>query len=389
MIRHPMTLLRLLAAVLFLTQGAIPSHARDRPSMDLFYDNLDPYGDWREVGSYGYCWQPRNVDPDWRPYSDGRWVHTDAGWTWDSDEPYGWAVYHYGRWANVGDIGWVWVPGNVWGPGWVSWRHSPKYVGWAPLPPEARFDRTMGLSAWVDGYYDIGPMNYRFVESIHFGSLQLRSAFIDRRENMNLIRQTNNVTNITYLNNTVHNGGPSYDMLSRTSRRPIGRYKLDRREHFDGDFRSARREDLRPRLDGDSLRMFAVPLGGHSGGRPKKIKHKIEGMELNRGWQQAGSAEQVEQLRDAMRRKAAPPDTLPRQPRYERTAEDDQYHLEPAKGKRKPDYDPNSKPGPKPKAKAKADPLRPTEGGSKEKKPRTKTTKTKGKAKGKNDLTPQ
>ena len=83
----------LLTALLF---GAlVPSAvAQESVSMDFFYDNLDPYGTWREVGDYGYCWQPRDVADDWRPYSEGRWVYTDAGWTWDSDEPYGWAGEH-------------------------------------------------------------------------------------------------------------------------------------------------------------------------------------------------------------------------------------------------------------------------------------------------------
>ncbi|MEO8884293.1 MAG: DUF6600 domain-containing protein [Devosia sp.] len=63
----------------------------------------------------------------------GRWRR---GWYFASDEPFAWAVYHYGRWYDDGDLGWCWVPGNVWAPAWVSWRDSDDYVGWAPLPPE-------------------------------------------------------------------------------------------------------------------------------------------------------------------------------------------------------------------------------------------------------------
>jgi hypothetical protein len=138
------TFLSLIAVVMCFTAITPAAQARDFVSLDFFYDNLDPYGSWREVGDYGYCWQPYGVEETWQPYSDGRWVYTDAGWTWDSDEPFGWAVYHYGRWANVDQVGWVWVPGTEWGPGWVSWRHSSQYVGWAPLPPEALF-----LRAWM------------------------------------------------------------------------------------------------------------------------------------------------------------------------------------------------------------------------------------------------
>ena len=229
------SILSCFAVALFLG-AAIPSAQAQQPvPLDFFYDNLAPYGSWQEVGDYGYCWQPYDVDPGWQPYSNGRWVYTDVGWTWDSYEPFGWAVYHYGRWANLNGIGWIWVPGNEWGPGWVSWRHSPRYVGWAPLPPEALFLRAIGFSGWVDDYYNIGPNNYRFVENQNFGSPRLNSVFIDQRQNMQIIHQTTNITNITYVNNVVYNGGLGYDQQARQSAEPIHRYKLDRRQSFDGD----------------------------------------------------------------------------------------------------------------------------------------------------------
>ena len=34
------------------------------------------------------------------------------GWTWVDDAPWGFAPYHYGRWAQVDDS-WAWVPGPV------------------------------------------------------------------------------------------------------------------------------------------------------------------------------------------------------------------------------------------------------------------------------------
>ena len=223
-----------LVGVMLLGAGIPVAKAALEVSVDFFHDNLEPYGDWREVGDYGYCWQPRDVDPDWQPYGDGRWLYTDAGWTWDSDEPYSWAVYHYGRWARVNRVGWVWVPGTEWGPGWVSWRRSERHVGWAPLPPEARFTRTIGLSAAVDVDFDIGPTNFRFVQVRDFGAPRLRRHFIEPRENITIINQTTNITNITYVNNVVYNGGPRYDVISRESAQPIRRLRLERRGDFDG-----------------------------------------------------------------------------------------------------------------------------------------------------------
>jgi hypothetical protein len=65
-----------------------------------------------------------------------------------SEEPFGWATFHYGRWTRLRNIGWIWVPGDEWAPAWVSWRKSNDYIGWAPLPPEARFDRRRGIHNW-------------------------------------------------------------------------------------------------------------------------------------------------------------------------------------------------------------------------------------------------
>jgi hypothetical protein len=93
-------------------------------SYSTFYTGLESYGVWRETSDYGYVFQPVEAERSrsWRPYTNGRWVYTDAGWTWVSEEPFGWATYHYGRWTRLRGIGWVWVPGEEWAPAWVSWR---------------------------------------------------------------------------------------------------------------------------------------------------------------------------------------------------------------------------------------------------------------------------
>jgi hypothetical protein len=305
------TLLSLFAAISLCQMCAPALQARDAVSLDFFYDNLDRYGSWREVGNYGYCWQPNDVDSDWRPYSDGRWVYTDAGWTWDSDEPFGWAVYHYGRWANLENAGWTWIPGTEWGPGWVSWRHSERYVGWAPLPPEAIFRRTLGLSAWVDDYYDIGPSHYRFVEGRDFGSQRLGSVFIDRSQNIRIIHQTTNITNITYQGNMVHNGGLRFDQQSRESREPLHRYKLDRRQDFYGDERRLEGDQLRSRIKGDSLSVLALPVDNKSSNGPSRRSEKLTNAQINRGWNGAGTQVEVNALRDKMKGKTPPPEGLP------------------------------------------------------------------------------
>ena len=103
-----------------------------------FYEPLTSYGRWEVVGAHGRCWIPGRVEADWRPYSNGNWQRTDAGWYWASDEPWAWATYHYGRWDLSADFGWYWVPQTQWAPAWVSWHEGGGYVGWAPLHPSAR-----------------------------------------------------------------------------------------------------------------------------------------------------------------------------------------------------------------------------------------------------------
>jgi hypothetical protein len=96
---------------------------------------LAQYGRWIDTPAYGVVWQPTVVDQSWRPYYAGHWASTIGGWAWVSDEPFGWAVYHYGRWAFTSDAGWIWLPGSVWAPAWVAWRWDGGYAGWCPLGP--------------------------------------------------------------------------------------------------------------------------------------------------------------------------------------------------------------------------------------------------------------
>lgn len=288
-------------------------------SVDFFYNNLDAYGDWREVGDYGYCWQPRNVDSDWRPYSDGHWLYTDAGWTWDSDEPFSWAVYHYGRWARVDQIGWVWVPGTEWGPAWVSWRRSPGYVGWAPLPPEAEFNRSSGFSNRVDAEFDIGPANYSFVEVRNFGAPRLRSVIVGQQENISIIQQTTNITRVTYVNNVVFNGGPQYDVISRESSQPIRRLKLDRRQDLNGDPGSMSAAQLRTRVDGDSFRVVAPAFDATTPAAPHKTAAKVQKIEVDHGWKNAGPPAEVEKMRTRIKSEPSTPAGTPVQSRMEQT----------------------------------------------------------------------
>ena len=73
--------------------------------------DLAQYGDWAGDPDYGNVWYPRGVDVDWAPYHNGHWAYiVPWGWTWVGAEPWGFAPFHYGRWAVFGGR-WGWVPG--------------------------------------------------------------------------------------------------------------------------------------------------------------------------------------------------------------------------------------------------------------------------------------
>ena len=75
--------------------------------------DLDHYGTWREVPTYGPVWVPEGVPAGWAPYSAGKWIWDPFyGWTWLDTAPWGWAPFHYGRWVVVGGL-WAWAPGPV------------------------------------------------------------------------------------------------------------------------------------------------------------------------------------------------------------------------------------------------------------------------------------
>jgi hypothetical protein len=125
--------------VALLLGAAVPGWAQydepsdEAPAPESWDEVLRPYGTWQEAPGYGRVWRPA-VATGWRPYLDGRWVWTPAGWTWVSTEPWSWTL-HYGRWAFLPATGWVWLPGSVWGPAWVRWMSFGRFVGWAPLSP--------------------------------------------------------------------------------------------------------------------------------------------------------------------------------------------------------------------------------------------------------------
>jgi Family of unknown function (DUF6600)/FecR protein len=89
------------------------------------YDSLDDYGTWSEEPNYGAVWYPNDVGPGWAPYSNGYWTWIGPwGWTWVDYYPWGFAPFHYGRWAFIGGR-WGWCPG----PYYLAPAYGPAFVG--------------------------------------------------------------------------------------------------------------------------------------------------------------------------------------------------------------------------------------------------------------------
>jgi probable HAF family extracellular repeat protein len=197
----------------------------DEDDYDVFYSKLSPEGSWVEAGNYGYCFRPR-VAADWRPYEDGHWVWTDRGWYWDSNERFGWATYHYGRWVQIGGTGWCWAPGYQWAPAWVSWRESDDHVGWAPLPPEADVSAQVPISSWSDSYYGVGPAAYTFIRYSDWSAPSYAQYVEPPTQNVQIISQTKNVTNIVTNNTVINNYGPPVQTISAKTQQNIQQVKL-------------------------------------------------------------------------------------------------------------------------------------------------------------------
>jgi hypothetical protein len=233
-------------------------------SIAFIYDYLGRFGYWVSYSPYGYVWVPRGAGRHWRPYTRGRWVWTDYGWTWFSDYEWGWIPFHYGRWGWDRHLGWFWVSDIVWAPAWVVWRFGDFYVGWAPLPPEVEFVVGYGLR-WRAK--EIPPHHWIFVEGRRFGERRLHNWVIPPERNMTIINFTSLRDRITVRDRqTIINDGISRHEIERISRRPVTRVTV--------------KEVQKPEETGmqmDELRLYKPTIKSDS--NPPKMLIKAEEVE--------------------------------------------------------------------------------------------------------------
>ena len=188
------------------------------------YEDLDDYGRWSYAANYGPVWVPADVPMGWAPYRYGHWVWVAPwGWTWVDDEPWGFAPFHYGRWCVING-GWAWVPGPVvtrpvYAPALVAFVGGGGFnfsvsfgggggVAWFPLAPG---------EVYVPGYH----VSRTYVNQVNVTNTVVNVTKVTNVYNNYTVN--NNVTRITYVNQTAPNAVTAVSHETFVNARPVAR----------------------------------------------------------------------------------------------------------------------------------------------------------------------
>jgi hypothetical protein len=196
-------------------RGEDQSEAAQYVSRDMTgYESLDGHGRWENTPDYGPVWAPSSVGPGWAPYQTGRWVWVDPwGWTWMDEQPWGFAPFHYGRWAQYNGA-WVWAPGErvarpVYGPAMVG------FVGGSGWSTQARFGAGGGV-AW----FPLAP-GEPWVPSYHVSDAYARNVNVTYVHVTNIVVVRGNVSDIHYRNMQVEGAVTAVPRETFVSARPV------------------------------------------------------------------------------------------------------------------------------------------------------------------------
>jgi hypothetical protein len=189
-----------------------------------FYTSLSHYGTWIDIGFGSPVWRPTVMRKTWQPYYQGQWIYTNYGWYWDSSEPFGDIVYHYGRWYYDDYYGWIWIPDYQWAPAWVEWRYNDDYIGWAPLSPYATFSISVGIYFTHD--YQVHYPYWNFVKYSHFCDQNVYNYYVAPKYRYRVYERTKTRLNYSYYDGRVRNDGVDYDRIREKSGRTIEKRNL-------------------------------------------------------------------------------------------------------------------------------------------------------------------
>lgn len=181
------------------------------------YEDLDEYGSWHNVDGYGNVWSPNGVAGDWAPYRNGHWAYVGPwGWSWVEDEPWGFAPFHYGRWAFAGG-GWCWVPGPV----GVRPVYSPALVAFVG---GGGFSVGVGVGGGV-GWFPLGPgevyvpwyrTSPRYVQNVNVTNTRVTVVQVTNVYD-------NRANNVTYINQRAGRGITVVNHDTFVNARPVNR----------------------------------------------------------------------------------------------------------------------------------------------------------------------
>jgi hypothetical protein len=183
------------------TSAATPQQSSQ--VQDDVRNTLSQYGRFVQHQKYGEVWVPTVTPQGWHPYPPCNWVNSKQyGWYYDDKTPWGQIVHHYGRWVYDAQMGWIWTPGSEFSPGWVVWRTSPEWVGWAPMLPDQDVQKISAADFNNAGYWI-------FVETKKFAQ-GCTGAIAPAAQVPVLLKQTTYVTDIRYVGGIIVIVLPSY-----------------------------------------------------------------------------------------------------------------------------------------------------------------------------------
>src|SRR5262249_6959937 len=140
-----------------------------------------------------------------------------SGYNW------GWAPFHYGRWAYTGG-GWDLVPGTTWGPAWGSWRSGPRYVGWAPPPPSAAWRPRVGVAPLYErGIHERADVVF---QQRNLTAVNLNQHIEPDNRSQTILRGTQSATSYTTEGGRIVNRGIPVERFEKETGQVVPRHTL-------------------------------------------------------------------------------------------------------------------------------------------------------------------
>src|SRR5260370_27025966 len=114
--------------------------------------------------------------------------------------------------------------GTDWGPAWVSWQSGYGYYGWAPLPPAVGWSAGVGFGGF--GLNAIDASWYSFVPARSFLAVNGGSFIVPPYRNVEIFRNTTNITNYSFVGGRVFNGSVPVQQVQQVTGQPVRQLQL-------------------------------------------------------------------------------------------------------------------------------------------------------------------